>query len=145
MAPAMPAMALAPTTSAPIAGAAYNHHMFGHALAILRSKGAISIAEFQKSMHLNAPQAEAIIGDFARKGLISKGFSVSGMLNAVKPNWSKCLLAPERERDPQADVRASRLNTCWPRPLMPAGFFQHRRGTSFDSGPENRCVVRGAA
>lgn len=83
----MPAIAFAPTTSAPIAGAAYNHHMFGHALAMLRSKGAISIAEFQKSMHLTAPQAEAIIGDFARKGLISNGFSVSGMLDAVKPNW----------------------------------------------------------
>ncbi len=87
MAPAIPTLSTASASTVPLTGAAYNHHMFGHALAVVRSKGAISIAEFQKAMHFTAPQAEVIIGDLARKGMISNSFSASGILNAVKPNW----------------------------------------------------------
>ena len=87
LAPAMPISALAPAASAPIAGAAYNHHMFGHALAVIRTKGALSIAEFQSTMHFTAAQTEIMLGELASKGMISNGFSTSGILNAIRPSW----------------------------------------------------------
>lgn len=88
LAPAMNFTSLIPSVSAVAAPTPiYNHHMFGHALAMLRSRGSLSIAEFQQAMHFTTHQAEAIIGEFAREGHIASGFSATGILNAIKPTW----------------------------------------------------------
>ena len=95
LAPQVP-LSLAATPSIAASGTAtYNHYMLGHALSIIRTKGTLTISELAQISRLTPLQAKAIVGELAKKGIISGGVSASGVLHAIKPSWAQITTTPQ--------------------------------------------------
>ncbi len=65
----------------------YNGYLKGHALAIIRTKGQVSLSELMSITGLNSRQANALLDDLSRSGLVRGFRSASQVVQVIKSNW----------------------------------------------------------